>query len=75
MKVNIVVISISNGMGVSQWAVPFSNIKEAKIYAGKVMKYWTGRTIHEVKVTVSQALPVRDKVGRDWRKAGVEKTV
>ncbi len=72
MKVNNVVISIRHGMSISQWAVPFSNVKEAKTYAEKVEHYWTRNTGFEVKVTVQQAMPVRIKVGRDWRKAGVK---
>jgi hypothetical protein len=59
-----------SGENVSQWAIPFSNRKEAKIYANRVRIYWQKRTTFKVKVTVQNLMPIRTKVGKDWRKSG-----
>jgi hypothetical protein len=71
MKVNIVVITLKSEHNISQWGVPFTNKKEANKYATKITAYWKNNTNFICKVTVQNAMPVREKVGKDWRKAGI----
>jgi len=72
MKVNNVVITLESPSALSQWAVPFSNRAEANKYAEKVFRYWKTHTKLVCRVRVQQARPIRERVGRDWRKAGVK---
>ncbi len=72
MKVNIVVITLSTRGTefISQWGIPFTSKSEANKYAEKLRAYWR-KTNLAIKVTVQNSMPIRMKVGKDWRKAGV----